>query len=257
MKHVIAIVAMKQLRAATATLVVSLALVAPAAAQQPTTDDAWHVTIEPYLMAAAMSGTSGVRGREVEVDMSASDIFSNLEFGAMGIVEARKGNWGVGTDLIFMNLGMATDRPAADLDFNQSAFAFYGLRRISDMAEATFGIRINGVDGGITFKQESLLPGGTTFSQSKWWTDPIVGLRLHTNSAGRFNAKLYSEIGGFGVGSDFTWQIFPEVSIRVAERASLDLGYRWLDVNYSDDEGAAFTWDTLSQGPVIGFKFQF
>jgi hypothetical protein len=236
--------------------VAACAVLASPASAQPASDE-WRFTIEPYLMAAAMSGTSGVRGREVEIDMSASDIFSNLEFGAMGVVEARKGNWGVGTDLILMNLGMATDRPAADLDFTQSAFAFYGLRRISDVADATFGIRINGVDGGITFKQESLVPGGTTFSQSKWWTDPIVGVRLHTNSAGRFNAKLYSEIGGFGVGSDFTWQIFPEVSVRVAGRTSLDFGYRWLDVNYADDEDAEFTWDMLSQGPVLGFKFQF
>jgi hypothetical protein len=236
--------------------VAAFAVLASPASAQPASDE-WQITVMPYVMGAAMSGTSGVRGFEVDVDMSASDIFSNLEFGAMGIVAARKGNWGVGTDLIFMNLGMTTDRPAADLDFNQSAFAFYGLRRISDAAEATFGIRANGVDGGITFKEQSLLPAGTTLSQSKWWFDPIVGLRLHSNSPGRFNAAVYGEVGGFGVGSDFTWQIFPVVSVRVAGRTSLDFGYRWLDVNYADGEGAEFTWDTLSQGPVLGFKFQF
>jgi hypothetical protein len=232
-----------------------LALASTASAQPAS--DAWQVTIEPYLMGAAMSGTSGALGLEAEVDMSASDIFSNLEFGAMGIVAARKGNWGVGTDLIWMNLGATADRPAADLDFNQAAFAFYGLRRISNAAEATFGIRANGVDGTIAFKDQSLVPAGTTRSQSKWWFDPIVGLRLHSNSAGRFNAEVYGEVGGFGVGSDFTWQIFPAVSVRVAGRTSLDLGYRWLDVNYADGEGAEFTWDMLSQGPVLGFKFQF
>jgi len=247
----------KHLGTVAATLAVCVTLVTPAAAQQPAADDAWHVTIEPYLMGAAMSGTTGVRGVEAEVDMSASDIFSNLEFGAMGIVAARKGNWGVGTDLIWMNLGATADRPAADLDFNQAAFAFYGLRRLNDAAEATFGMRANGVDGSIAFKDQSVVPAGTTLSQSKWWFDPIVGLRLHSNSPGRFNAAVYGEVGGFGVGSDFTWQIFPVVSVRLAGRTSLDLGYRWLDVNYADGEGAEFTWDMLSQGPVLGFKFQF
>ena len=80
------------------------------------------------------------------------------------------------------------------------------------------------MDGGITFKEQSLVPAGTTLSQSKWWFDPIVGLRLHSNSPGRFNAAVYGEVGGFGVGSDFAWQIFPVVSVRVAGRTSLDAG---------------------------------
>ena len=34
-----------------------------------------------------------VLGQELTIDASASDIFSNLQFGAMGLVVARKGNW--------------------------------------------------------------------------------------------------------------------------------------------------------------------
>jgi hypothetical protein len=45
-----------------------------------------------------------------------------------------------------------------------------------------------------------------------------VGLRLHSNSARRVNAALYGEIGGFGLGSDLEWQIFPVVDVRVLER---------------------------------------
>jgi hypothetical protein len=36
---------------------------------------------------------------------SESDIFSNLQCGAMGLVVARKGNWGLGADAIWMALG--------------------------------------------------------------------------------------------------------------------------------------------------------
>ena len=87
-------------------LVVCLSVVAasPASAQAPA-GDAWKITVVPYLMGAAMSGTTAVKGQELDVDMSASDIFSNLQFGAMGLVVARKGNWGVGGDAIWMSLG--------------------------------------------------------------------------------------------------------------------------------------------------------
>ena len=100
---------MKRFGVMAAIVAACLVLASPASAQPAS--DTWQVTVEPYLMGAAMSGTSGVKGLEAEVDMSASDIFSNLEFGAMGIVAARKGNWGVGTDLIWMNLGATADRP--------------------------------------------------------------------------------------------------------------------------------------------------
>ena len=157
-----------------------------------------------------------------------------------------------------MALGATADRPAADVDFNQTAFAVYGLRRLSAVAEASFGLRVNGLDGGLTFKEQSVVPAGTELSQSKWWVDPIVGLRLHSNSPRRVNAAVYGEIGGFGLGSDLAWQIFPVVDVRVSDRLSLDLGYRWLSMDYTTDEGPdQFTWDTLTQGPVVGFKFQF
>ena len=67
------------------------------AAAQPSNDE-WKVLVEPYLMGAAMNGTTTIRERDVDIDASASNIFSNLQFGAMGLVVATKGNWGFGTD---------------------------------------------------------------------------------------------------------------------------------------------------------------
>ena len=239
------------------TVLVGLALASPASAQ-PAASETWQTTIAPYLMGAGISGTTGVRGVEAEIDASASDILDNLDFGAMGIVAARKGNWGVGTDLIYLALDPTADRPPADLEFNQLALAFYGLRRLNAVAEASFGLRVNGLDGGLTFKEEAVVPAGTELSQSKWWVDPIVGLRLHSNSAGRVNVTLYTEIGGFGLGSAFAWQLFPVVEVRLSRHASLDLGYRWLGMDYTAGEGSDhFTWDTLTQGPTIGFSFRF
>jgi hypothetical protein len=87
----------------------------PASAQQ--TSDEWELYAAPYLMGAAMSGVTTVRGVNVDLDLSASDIFSNLQFGAMGLVVARKGDWGFGADLIWMALG--TTVRDTNVDFNQ------------------------------------------------------------------------------------------------------------------------------------------
>ena len=97
-----------------------------------------------------------------------------------------------------------------------------------------------------------------TVDHSKNWVDPIVGLTLRTPWKHRMQVRVYSEVGGFGLGSDFTWQIFPMLGIRMTEKASFEVGYRWLDVDYATGEGnEAFAWNMLTQGPAFGFGFRF
>ena len=232
-----------------AVVVVVVGFPAPAMAQQAPDD--WNVLVAPYLMGAAMSGKTTVRGVGVDVDVSASDVFSNLQFGAMGIVVARKGDWGFGSDLIWMALG--TTVRDTNVDFNQGAFAFYGLRQLGPTADVTFGLRVNTLQGKLTFKGPDV-----TRNQDKTWVDPIAGVTLHTPANQRAQLRLYTEMGGFGAGSDFTWQLFPSVSVRLTQNASLDFGYRWLDLDYATGEGnEQFRYDVLTQGPVLGFGFRF
>ncbi len=221
----------------------------PAAAQAPS--DEWDVTVVPYFMGASMSGTTAVRGREVDVDVSASDIFSNLQFGAMGLVVARKGKWGLGGDAIWMALGTTVRN--TNVDFNQGAFAFYGLRRLGAAADLTLGMRVNTLQGKLTFNAL-----GVSVSQDKTWVDPLVGLTLRSPGEHRVHLQVYTEIGGFGVGSDFTWQIFPTLGFKFTDHFSLEAGYRWLDLDYETGDGnERFAYDVLTQGPVGGLAFRF
>jgi len=222
-----------------------------ATASAQTTSDGWDVLMSPYLMGASMSGTTTVRGLEADVDVSASDIFANLQFGAMGMFAAHKGNWGVGGDAIYMALG--TTVREINVDFNQGGFAFYGLRRLGSAADVTFGLRVNTLSGELDFKRL-----GRSVDQSKAWVDPLVGLLLRTPESHRVGLRLYTELGGFGMGSDVTWQVFPVLMFRVTEKTSIDLGYRWLDIDYAAGEGDdGFKYDVLSQGPVLGMTVRF
>jgi len=240
--------------------VVAVLAATPGLAQAPA-GDSWKVTIAPYFMGAAMNGTTAVAGQEVRVDMSASDIFKNLQFGAMGLVVARKGDWGVAGDAIWMSLGANGTAPGpvgvtASADMNQGAFAFYGLRRLSAVADVTFGARVNTLQANLRINGPLAV---RSVDGSKTWVDPIVGVQFHTPDTGkRWHAQVYSEIGGFGAGSTFTWQLFPTIGVKVSTRASLEFGYRWLSIDYSSGDGATlFKYDVLTQGPVLGFAFTF
>ena len=240
-------------------LILSIIAVTPAMAQAPAADG-WKYTVAPYIFGAGMNGTSVVAGQELDVDMSFSDILSHLQFGAMGLVVARKGNWGVGGDAVWMALGANATSPGpigvtGSVDMNQGAFSFYGVRRLAPFADLMFGGRVNTLQGNLRFNG----PNQRSVDGSKTWFDPIVGVQLRTPDTGkRWHAQVYTEIGGFGVGSSFTWQIFPTVGVKISKAASIDFGYRWLDIDYSSgDNLTLFKWDVLTQGPVIGLRFTF
>jgi hypothetical protein len=58
---------------------------------------------------------------------------------------------------------------------------------------------------------------------SKTWFDPVAGVQLRTpDTCQRWHAQVYTETGRFGVGSDFIWQVFSTIGVRLTERASRD-----------------------------------
>jgi len=238
------------------TCLVLLGQAAGVRAQSP--PNAWKVTVAPYLMFAGMNGEAGIGRLNPEVDVSASDIFSNLQFGFQGYFEAMKGNWGVGADIIWMALGSSTDTPVpANIDANQGGFMFLALRRLSPALDLRAGLLINTLQPTIKFKD----PIDREVSRDETWIDPVVGVNWHTpDTGGRWGFAVVADIGGFGIGSDFMFNVQPTALVRVTERSSLTFGYRWISLDYEnegDDDQRRFKWDVLSSGPFFGCAFRF
>lgn len=223
--------------------------------------DQWKITVAPYLMLPWMDGTAAVKGREVKVNVAPSEIFSNLQMGAMGFFEARKAKWGVGVDALYMALGTTVervpvlgDRANADVDFNQGAYTFTGLRQLHNKVDFLFGARWNVLQGRLGFKG----PQATVVEATKQWVDPIVGLKLRQPLGGKWSFSMQGDIGGFGAGSDFAWQLFPVVGVDVGKRTTLGMGYRVLGVNYkTGSQTDLFKYDVITQAFVLGAAFHF
>jgi opacity protein-like surface antigen len=65
---------------------------------------------------------------------------------------------------------------------------------------------------------------------------------------------VLGDVGGFGVGSDLTWQAFGGVSYDINETWSIKAGYRALATDY---ENGGFRLDAVSHGPVVGLGVRF
>jgi hypothetical protein len=91
------------------------------------------------------------------------------------------------------------------------------------------------------------------------WVDPVVGGRIRHQIAPGQNLRLEGDIGGFGAGSEFSWQVVGVYSFHTAAFGiplHADLGYRALSVDYS--ETGRFGKNGLNavqHGPVMGITF--
>ena len=93
-----------------------------------------------------------------------------------------------------------------------------------------------------------------TIDASREWVDPIVGTRAHWQITDPLYLALYGDVGGFGVGSDLTWQAAAMLGWRVRDWCSIELGYRYLYVDYLD---GPFRYEMNMGGPVFGARFRF
>jgi hypothetical protein len=227
------------------------AMALPLHAEEPATSDDWKVQVAPYVFGASMKGDAVVKGQPAKIDLSSSDILDHMDIGWMGMVSARKGSWGVGADFIWVDL--SADTPVGKVEPTLGIASVVGLRRVASWAEVSFGARYTRVNAKIDFT----VPAPLSVEKKRDWVDPTVGVILRTPQDHRWYAKLVADVGGFGVGSDLTWQAVPAVGVDLAKWVSLELGYRWLDTDYETGSGAdRFEYDILLQGPIFGAAFK-
>jgi len=170
-----------------------------------------------------MSGTAGVRGFEAVVDISASEIFSNLQMGFNGYFGVQKGNWGLGVDVICMSLGASTDY--LNVEPGQAAFAFLATRRLAPTLDLTFGARWSAIRNRIEYKTNSPVFPGTTIEGTYQWADPVTGIAWRQPIGRRWIVGMPANLGGFGISAEVAVDIFPNIQYRL--RATTDRPIRF------------------------------
>ena len=233
--------------------VLAAALLAPPAARAEEKTNHWRLDTSVNLFLAGLSGNAMVHGRPANVEVGFGDIAKNLEFAAAGRVTVGYDRWSLSTEVSYMGLGVAKGPVSADIDqwLVEPSIGY----RFCKYVEAFVGVRYNNISGEVRFNGPlDRVPTGT----QEWW-DPIVGVNLSLPLVGQkltFDGRF--DVGGFGAGSDFTWQAYPHFNWRFAKWGSAQLGYRWLGTDYKNGSGAnEFRYDVIAQGPQLGLTFHF
>ncbi len=234
-------------------LLLSAALLAALATQANETNK-WTFDVSLYGLAVGMSGDIGIGSVNADINAGFDKIWDNLEFGAMGTVRVGYGPWALTTDIIYM--GLEGSKNGVTAEFDQWMVEPTLSYRVSEYLEPLAGVRYNNLSGEI--RGPGVLPTPRIPTGTQEWWDPIVGANATLPLGKGFSLNVRGDVGGFGVGSDLTWQVFPYFGWRFAKWGSLQLGYRWLYMDYETGSGASrFKYDMLNQGPQIGLTAHF
>ncbi len=223
----------------------------PAFAQ---TDGDWDFTLAPlYVWMVNMDGDMTVMNKTVPVEADFGDIFDKLDqiltFHVEGWYQQR---WGVLFDYSYLQLKDGTDSPPIDATIKNylTELAFLYRHTSGDHSfDGLAGIRYTSMDVGLDV---GMLP--IEIDRDKSWTDPIIGLRWIWGFGEQWSVMARGDIGGFGVGTDFAWNLAGLVEWRPWSAVSFIGGYKALSQDY--DEGD-FKYDVLMHGPVLGVNIYF
>ena len=214
----------------------------------------------------------------------------------MGYFEARNGRFSIFSDLVYLKIGLngsmtrsrgvdalnATVGASAGLKYEMfigelaAAYevarwgatgvpgsgtaidVFGGVRAWWQRADASLALT-----GTVNIGDLALNADGTlSASQSVSWADPLVGLRLRHQFAPGLNFVASGDVGGFGVGSQFSWQALAAINYDFCVRNNVTwsgmLGYKALFVDYSKGSGLTrYEYDMTMHGPILGITARF
>lgn len=263
-------------RTANTLLAASLAALFPVAAQAQ--DENWQSTLTIYGWFPAISGTTSYSYADASIDVSSGQVIDSLKMAFMGAYGAKKGKWGVWTDLTYSDLSGSKQNsrdftvghhalPAsanADLSLGTRTLLWtvagtYELAKTTEYTadfllgarlldvQQTLDVSLNGDIAGLP------LPGrnfSSTVDESIW--NGIIGIK-----------------GLINVGDNYKWFVPYHLDIGTGQsnstwQANLGIGYRykwgavvasWRYLDYNMKTGDAIQNLSFS-GPLVGAAWQ-
>ena len=259
--------------AATLALLLSLA---PLHAIAQVGGDQWRFALTPYLWLPNIDGTLKFSippgaGGSPSVDVGPNSYLENLDFALMLAGEARRGDWAIISDVIYLDFSGESSAVKSvggiQVPVNQNTStglkglvwelaASYTLAR-SPMAtfEVLGGFRYFGLEASVQWQLAGpigLFPQAGSHTQKEELWDAIVGVRGRAKlGGGSWFVPYYLDAGGGS--SELTWQGITGIGYSFRWGDAL-LAYRHV---YYDQKGDKLLQDISFSGPSLAASFRF
>jgi hypothetical protein len=259
----------------------------------------WQFQFTPYGWLPWVNGDAVINGREFAVSEDPVQVLESLDFAWMSYMQARRGAITLFSDVIYADVSNSgsfarsktfSPHVSGTLGAALSADYRYWIVEAGGMYETNrwnFGNNYGGetdtwlemLAGGRYWHQEldvdvalagtvnldGLVVSGTRATARSGvveWIDPFLGLRMHYKPTLSDEFTVRGDIGGFGIGSQFTWHVLATYNSYLGTHAGIAydgyLGYKALSVDYDEGTGTGrYEFDVIQQGPVVGITGRF
>ncbi len=250
----------------------------PSARESAEQNGGWHFGALIYFYYPDIASKATLpNGAGTDATIDAKDILNNLKFAFLGSFEARKENWGLMSDLIYMDVGQFKSRfheltiGNIALPVDASASANFDLKSIIWTVAGTYraieqeGVALDLVGGARLLDTKVRLdytlngnvgpipaPGRAGTGEAKeHFIDGVVGLkgRLAFGDDGRWFVPYYADVGAGN--SKLTWQAMSGLGYGF-KWGDLIGAWRYMDYQFKSDSRI----DSQSfNGPMVGAAF--
>lgn len=237
----------------------------------------WEFLAEPYLIFPQMNGKVGIGISlpyipydfigPAKVKKTTGEIFSNLRLGGMLSFEARKADWAFAADFLYMSLREDVEKipdivGSGTFSSQQFAMEFAVLKKITPSLEVGAGGILINVKAGFNLNTNFTNPydGKNTYNRSlsEVWVEPVLIARTQNRPGAKFIYSVRADAGGFGVGSDFAWQLQGYAGYRFNRHIQATGGYRYISLDRDKGTGSnRFLYDMDIFGPVVRLGYLF
>jgi hypothetical protein len=224
--------------------------------QERASDSGGQVTIYGWLAGATGDFTPFAGAPTVSFDNSFGDVLEDLDAAFFASGQFRKDRLVVVADVSYASLsrdGLVPPGIPASGKVSQLAITALAGMRVEDgddlKVDVLAGARLWNLDGRVEVPL-----AGVSIAPDRTFVDPVVAVRVNAGLAPRLSAIVHTDIGGFGVGSDFTYQFVATVNYQLGRSTWVSAGWRHLHLDYND-AGTAF--EGSQTGPLFGVTQRF
>lgn len=221
----------------------------------------WVFVSTPYVwMSGSKTKFTTRQGEDLTTKEPFFDLLKDLKFALMGGSEARHGRLVLLGDLMFVKLGSSAQGHlgpiplSADVDLKTLLVTGLVGYRAVDRGPMSLDLLAGGRLTGLKANLEVTGPLNTHEADyKKTHLAPVFGARVRMPLGGRWGATVYGDVGGFGIGSDISWQALGTVEYELSKHWQLGGGWRHYYGRASD---RGFKLAQTLDGPLIILRYQ-
>ena len=222
----------------------------------------WVVESTPYVWTAGLDGEVGIRGRTASIDLGFTELLERLDGALFLPVEMRKGRWGTAIEVILVKISNQTGTPGPVFDqveasADQTVLEISPRYRVAERrpvaVDVLSGGRLWHLSSRLTFTARDR--ADILVEAAERWIDPFIGARVIADLGRRWSVIARGDFGGFGVGSELTWNLLGAIGYLINDRVVLRAGYRHLAVDFRDEQDG-FTFDVATSGWMLGVSIR-